>query len=342
MGTEPDKDVASAASAAESAQDKVGYDSAAPAKGNESLMTIVVAFVANLLIAIAKTIAAFISMSASMVAEAAHSWADTGNEVFLLIADRRSQKPRDASHPMGYGRAAYVWSMFAAFGLFTVGSAVSIWHGIQVIGAPEEEGNYTLGYIVLAIAFVLEGTSFLQALRQTRGAAASMGLRPLRFIERTSNTTLRAVFAEDAAALIGLVIAALGMGLHQLTGNPIYDALGSILVGVLLGIVAIFLIGRNMDFLTGQVVSPKIHNAALQALLDDPRIDEVTFLHLEYVGPNKVFLIAAVNLVGDDDETELSRIHQDIEDELERQPRIERALLTISAPGVPPVKFLPE
>ncbi len=229
-------------------------------KGGESLLTVVIAFAANLLIAIAKTVAAVFTGSASMVAEASHSWADAGNEVFLLIAERRSDRPRDANHPFGYGREAYVWSMFAAFGLFAVGAAVSIWHGIQQLTAEDEGGDYLIGYIVLAIAFVLEGISFTQAMRQTKGDASRLGIRPLRYIGLTSNPTLRAVFVEDAAALIGLVIAATAMALHQLTDNAVYDAIGSILVGVLLAVIAVFLIRRNREFLIGQVVSPSVRN----------------------------------------------------------------------------------
>lgn len=305
-----------------------------PSGGSESLVTVLVALTANALIAIAKTIAAAITGSASLVAEAAHSWADTGNEIFLLIAERRSIKPRDADHPLGYGREAYVWSMIAAFGLFAVGAAVSVLHGIQQLAAPEEEaGSYLIGYVVLAIAFLLEGTSFLQALRQTRGAAARVGLRPLRYVERTSDPTLRAVFVEDSAALIGLVLAAAGMALHQVTGNAAYDAIGSILVGLLLAVVAVFLIRRNRDFLTGEVVSPERRREVLATLLAEPEIESVSVLHLEYVGPGRVFLVAAVDLMGDAVEHTVAQRHQQIEDRLEQQPAVARALLTMSAPG---------
>lgn len=315
--------------------DAAGDTSSAAQLG--SLLTVLVALGVNLLVALAKSFAAVMTASASMVAEAAHSWADTGNEVFLVIAERRSARPRDDAHPLGYGREAHVWSMIAALGLFTVGAVISVAHGVQQLTAAEGETDYRIGYLVLALAFVLEGISFLQALRQTRGAAAGVDLHPLRYINRTSNPTLRAVFAEDSAALVGLLIAANGMALHQATGSPVYDAVGSILVGLLLGGVAFFLIGRNRDFLTGQVVSPAIRQRALSALLVRTEIEGVTFLHLEYVGPDRVFLIAAVDLVGDTQEHEVAARHQQIEDVLEQHPLIERALLTLSAPGAPPL-----
>jgi len=306
-------------------------------KTGESLVTVMVAFGANLAIAIAKSLAAAFTGSASLVAEAAHSWADTGNEIFLLIAERRAAKPRDHAHPLGFGREAYVWSMFAAFGLFTVGAVVSIAHGIDQLGAEGETGGYAVGYLVLAISFVLESVSFMQAFRQTRGESRRLGMPPLHYISRTSNPTLRAVFVEDASALVGLVIAAAGMALHQITGNAIYDAIGSILVGILLALIAVFLISRNREFLVGQVVRPEVRDLVLGRLLDLPEIDAVTFLHVEYVGADRVFLIASVDLAGNQTEAELAQHHQALEDRLESYPMIERAMLTLPTPGDQPL-----
>src|SRR6476646_481397 len=247
---------------------------------SESLLTVLIALAMNALIALAKSVVAVITGSASMVAEAAHSWADAGNEIFLLMAERRAGQPRDATHPFGYGREAYVWSMFAAFGLFGAGAVVSVWHGISVLGHEEPETSYTWAYAVLAIAFVLESVSFFQATRQTRAEARNRGLRPLKFIANTSNPTLRAVFAEDAAALVGLVIAGVGIVLHQVTGNAVWDALGSIVVRLLLGVAAIWLVGRERDYLGGRAVRAGVWGRAFGALSESPDVERITCLHL--------------------------------------------------------------
>jgi len=304
--------------------------------GSESLFTVLVALCANLLIAIAKSIVAFITGSASMVAEAAHSWADAGNEVFLVLAERRAKRPKDAAHPYGHGREAYVWSMFAAFGLFSAGAVVSIWHGIQSwreAGGGEAEVDYRWAYGVLALAFVLEGVSFLQARRQTRAQAGRLGLKALPFILRTSNPTLRAVYFEDAAALLGIILATIGIALHQVTGDARWDAVGSIAVGLLLLSIAVFLIQRNRDFLVGQAVSPELRQRALQDLLDRKEVERLTFLHLEFVGPGRILLIAAVDLVGDDTEANLAERMHRLSDSIRDHDQVEDAIITLARPG---------
>lgn len=305
------------------------------APGSDSPLTVIIAFIVNFLVAGAKTVAAFLTGSASMTAEAAHSWADTGNEIFLLIAERKSHRRRDGSHPMGYGREAYVWSMFAAFGLFTAGAVVSITHGVQELMQPEPATDYGIAYAVLAVAFVLEGVSFTQAFRQAKKASRERGTSTLQSVSTTSDTTLRAVFAEDAAALIGLVIAFLGILLHQLTGSPVPDAIGSILVGILLGVVAVILIDRNRRFLVGQAVPPALLALVAGRLSAHQSIERVTYLHLEYVGPERLYLVAAVDLVGDRQEHDVAVALRAVERDIEDHERIEEAVLTLSTPDEP-------
>jgi cation diffusion facilitator family transporter len=301
---------------------------------SESTLTVLVAFGANLAIAVAKTVAAVVSGSASMLAEAAHSWADTGNEVLLLIADRRSARPADDRKPLGYGREAYVWSLLAAIGLFVVGASVSIWHGVsELIAGEQGQGRgYALAYAVLAIAFALEGISFLQAVRQLRAEAQRLDRDLLTHALETSDPTVRAVFAEDASALIGIVIAAAGIGLHELTGVAAWDAVGSILVGVLLGVVAVVLIDRNRRFLTGEPGSEDLREAALARIQQLPDVAAVRYLRLEFVGPKQLFLVASVDLTGDDVESSVARRLRRLERELETDPYVVVAVLTVSEP----------
>src|SRR5712691_7846111 len=176
--------------------------------GSESVTTVLVALGANVLVAVAKSVAAVVTGSASILAEAAHSWTDAGNGVFLLVASRRSRRPPDLAHPFGHGREAYVWSLFAALGLFVAGAAVSVTRGIQELLTPEPASHFVIGYIVLAVSFVLEGISFMQSVRQAKPEADAMQRDLIEHVLVTSDPTLRAVFAEDSAALTGLLIAA--------------------------------------------------------------------------------------------------------------------------------------
>jgi cation diffusion facilitator family transporter len=300
-----------------------------------SVRTVLVAFGANLLVAMAKSIAALVTGSASMLAEAAHSWADTGNEVFLLVAHRRSRRAPDLAHPLGHGREAYVWSLLAALGLFVAGAAVSVTHGVQELLRPQAATDFVVGYVVLAVSFLLEGISFLQSVRQAKPAAELMHRDLIEQVMATSDPTLRAVFAEDAAALIGLIIATVGLATHQMTGSPIPDALGSILVGVLLAVVAVVLINRNRQFLVGEEADPRIRAATIRALLEMPEVARVTYLRLEFVGPRMVSIIGDVDLAGEHTESQVAVQLRELEAKLSASPAVAGAVLSLSAPDEP-------
>jgi cation diffusion facilitator family transporter len=297
------------------------------------LVTVLVALAANAVVATAKTAAAVVTGSASMVAESAHSWADTGNEIFLLVAERRGNRPADADHPRGHGRETYVWTMFAAVGLLVAGCALSVWHGIsELVSEREGPGRFTVNWIVLGTAFVFEGISFVQAARQAHGRGRRFGLHPLAFVLRTSDATLRAVFLEDLAALVGLLIAGVAIGLHQATGDPAWDALGSIGVGLLLGVVAMFLIVRNHDFLVGETIPQSMWDETLSHLLDRDEVERVTYLHIEYVGPMRFFVVAAIDLTGDEPESSVAVRLRRLEAAMERLDPVADAVLTLATP----------
>jgi cation diffusion facilitator family transporter len=311
------------------------YGVALSGGNDESVVTVLVAFLANLLIAVAKSAAALITGSASVAAEAAHSWADAGNEVFLFVAARRAVHPADRAHPLGYGREAYVWSLLAALGLFVAGGAVSVTHGIGELRSPTPADDFRVGYVVLGVSFVLEGISFLRSTQQAKTQAAAMERDLVEQIMATSDPTLRAVFAEDAAALTGLVIATAGLAAREVTGSAVPDAVGSILVGVLLVGVAVLLINRNRRFLVGEEADPRVRAAVLVALLALPEVARVTYLRLEVVGPRMVSVVGDVDLVGDDIESRVAVTLRGLEARLTSSPAVVGAVLSLSAPDEP-------
>lgn len=227
---------------------------------NESGLTVALAFAANLGIAVAKIVAALATGSASMAAEAAHSVADTFNEVLLMVGLRRSGRPADRRHPLGYGKERYIWTLLVAVAIFGMGALFSYYQGVQTLAGRREadESGAAVGYAVLGVAFVLEGISWQQALRQVRAAARAADLPLAAYIRRTDEPTAISVLLEDSAALVGLLLAFGGLGLHRLTGSPAWDGAGSLLIGVLLTAVALVLGRINLNLLTGTQADPRI------------------------------------------------------------------------------------
>lgn len=305
----------------------------------ESIRTVVVALAVNVAVAGSKSLAAALTGSASMLAEAAHSWADAGNEVLLFVANRRSERPADARHPLGHGREAYVWSLFAALGLFAVGALVSVARGVQELVAPGSASEFAVGYAVLALSFVLEGLSLLRSTRQAGPEAEALHRDLFEHILVTSDPTLRAVFAEDAAALVGIVLAAAGLAAHQATGSAAPDAVASILVGGLLAVVAVMLVNRNRRFLIGEEADPRFSAAVVAQLMDMPEVARVTYLRLEVVGPRSVSLVGRVDLAGDDRESLVAVRLRVLETRLGASPAIAGAVLGLSGPEDPAISF---
>jgi cation diffusion facilitator family transporter len=266
---------------------------------SESVGTVLIAGAVNLAIAAAKTVAGLLSGSSAMLSEAAHSYADTVTEVLLYVALRRGEQPPDEGHPFGHGKATYFWALLAALFTFVVGAGFSIFHGIDTIRRGEELTDFTVSYIVLVVAFALESVSFARALGQVRTASRRWRVSMTRYLRITPDTTVKAVALEDLAALIGLVIAAIGLGLAQLTGNAEWDGMASVAIGLLLLVVAVTLARHNASLLVGEAVPPRLHGAISDELSGVDGVEQVLTLFTMYLGPATLLVAAKVDFQDD-------------------------------------------
>lgn len=268
----------------------------APAKqaGNEgSLKVIYAAIAANLGIAVSKFIVAGITGSAAMLAEGIHSAVDTGNELLLLIGERNSAKPADAKHPFGYGKELYFWALIVALSVFSLGGGLSIYHGIEALRHPEPLQDPTWSYVVLAVSALFEGYSWnvsRKALNKVRKPGASLW----QTVHASKDASVFTVFIEDSAALIGLVIAALGIALGQAFNNPYFDPAASVLIGLLLVGAAFTLARETGGLLVGESIGPDATRKVREVFEKDPSILNVSGLQTMQLGPDEVLLTAAV------------------------------------------------
>ncbi|MEU8849168.1 cation diffusion facilitator family transporter [Streptomyces sp. NPDC048564] len=262
-----------------------------PKTDHRTRVTVLVALAANLVIAVAKAVGGLLTQSPALLSEAAHSVADSLNEVFLLAALRRSRRPADARHPFGYGKERFFWSLLAAVGIFVMGGCFSFFQGVEALrgGGEETFTGYVAGMVVLGVAFVAEGLSLLRALHQVRrqGGTAD-GLR---------DPALRTVVAEDGTAVIGVTLAFAGMALHMVTGQVVWEASASLAIGALLVFVA-YRLGRDArDQLIGEAADPEAAGRIRALLEAQPEIDSVEALLTMKTGLETALVAARVDLV---------------------------------------------
>ncbi|GAB3140219.1 cation diffusion facilitator family transporter [Amycolatopsis stemonae] len=264
--------------------------------GGESTLTVLLAGGVNLAIAVMKLIAGIITGSGAMLSEAAHSVADTFTEVLLLTALKRSSRPADRMHPFGYGKERYFWSLLAAVSIFASGSMFALYEGVStVLGHGEAQSTSILSYIVLAIAFCLEGTSWLQSIRQVRRESKDENRTFWTYLRLIDDPAPKTVLFEDSAALIGLLLAFFGILLHQLTGSEIWDGAASIAIGLLLACVA-YLLGRtNRGLLIGRQADPQIVRGIRDHLSAAPEIEAVVDLQTMLMGTDQVLVCTRVD-----------------------------------------------
>lgn len=257
-----------------------------------STKAILAALFANLGIAITKFVAYLFSGAASMLAESVHSLADSANQLLLILGGKRAKRAATEEHPFGYGRSRYVYAFIVSVVLFTVGGMFSLYEGIDKLNHPHELENVWLPIAVLLIAIVLEGFSLRTAIRESRPFKGNQTW--LQFIRRAKSPELPVVLLEDTAAQLGLIMALAGVGLSVITGNPIWDAFGTIAIGALLMLVAVLLGVEMASLLIGEGGTQGEVESIKKALISAPGVESVIHLKTLYLGPDELMLAAKI------------------------------------------------
>jgi cation diffusion facilitator family transporter len=277
---------------------------------NGSSRTILVALAANVGIAAAKFVAAAITGSSAMLTEGVHSLVDSTNQLLLLYGRKRSVRPADALHPFGYGRELYFWSFVVAILVFALGAGVSIYEGILHILDPEPAASPLIAFAVLGIAFVLEGWSTLAALGDFNTARRGSIWQEIR---NTKDATTLVILLENSGALVGLVFAAIGLGLSLVTGNPMWDGLASVLIGVVLGLLSILLLHEAKGLLIGEAADPELVAAIRACAAAHQGIDAVHEVMTVHSSPTMVTVIISADFDDAITARDVERTVRDIE-----------------------------
>ncbi|MFZ0832263.1 MAG: cation diffusion facilitator family transporter [Mycobacterium sp.] len=262
-----------------------------------STKAILAALAANAGIAVAKFVGFLITGSSSMLAESVHSAADTSNQALLLLGQRRARKEADRLHPFGYGRSRYFYSFVVALVLFSLGSLFALYEGYHKISHPEPLTSPLVAIVILVVAIALESFSLRTAIVESRPLKGSSNW--WRFIRTSRNPELPVVLLEDVGALTGLLLALVGIGLTIITGDAVWDGIGTIGIGVLLGVIAVILIVEMHSLLIGEGATGQEETAIRAALGETPYVDRVIHLRTQYLGPDEM-LVGAKIAVGPD------------------------------------------
>jgi cation diffusion facilitator family transporter len=277
--------------------------------------TVIVAGTANILVGVAKLAAGIASGSSAMLAEAAHSAADTIDQVFLFMSLRQAERPASREHPFGHGQERYFWSLLAAFGIFVAGGGFSVFEGVLALTRSQHE-DPLIAYITLAVAFVAEGTSLARAFWQVRGEARERREEVVRHVASSPDITVKVALFEDSAAVIGLVFAALGVGLRQLTGSPAWDGAASIAIGGLLVVLAVKLGMDSKDLLIGRAASPGMERLIRDEIEPRPGVAALLELRTLHMGPDDLIVAARVALSDEMDADQAEDLADEIDSRL--------------------------
>jgi cation diffusion facilitator family transporter len=299
--------------------------------GSETQRTVLVAGVANIVVLLAKLVAGVLTGSSAMLAEAAHSFADTLNQVFLFTSVRRGARPADRDHPFGYGQERYFWSLLAAFGIFVAGAGFSVFEGI--LSLHSQTHNFVLAYLVLGVCAVAEGTSLYRATHQLRNEAECDQTELIEHVRTSPDTTVKAALFEDTAAVIGLALAAAGLLLEQLTGSPVFDGAASIAIGVLLIVVAVRLGLDSRELLIGRAADPKLQQLIRDEIEGTAGVDRLLGLQTMHVGPDSIIVAARVDLADDARADQVENLAEDIDRRLAERLPVSAHVFVDPTPG---------
>lgn len=265
------------------------------AKGSKKI--VLAALGANAAIAAGKFAVGLATGSAAMLAEAAHSVADTVNQVFLLVSISLSDNPADEEHPYGHGKERFFWAFLAAVFIFVAGAFFSVYEGIQkLIEGGEHHEGFLLSYLVLGFAFVFDGAVLIIAIREARRQAKQADLSLRAFLRETRDVTLKTALYEDVAATTGVAVAAGGLALLQVTGNAVFDGLASVLIGIVLIAVAIMLGKETRTLLLGSAAAPRTRDAIRAAITAFPEVEGIVTLLTMQLGLNSVLVTGEINI----------------------------------------------
>jgi cation diffusion facilitator family transporter len=290
------------------------------ANGGESRRTVVIALVANLAIALAKLVGGLIAGSSAMLSEAAHSAADTMNQIFLLVSLRFSEREPDVEHPFGYGKERFFWSFMAAVTIFVSGAVFSAFQGVQRITASgSEKEAFGVAYAVLGFSLVAECISLARAVRQTRAEASESGRSMLEFVRRSRDPTTKTVLFEDTAAVVGVVFALVGVALSQVTGNPGWDGVASLAIAVLLAVVAFGLGHQTYELLIGRAADPEERAAIKEVLGRHPGVVAVGDLFTMVLAPDSLLVAAHLDVADECSGDGVERMTGELEAQLREE-----------------------
>jgi cation diffusion facilitator family transporter len=296
------------------------------------MLAVVGALFANGVIAILKFVAAVITGSSGMMAEALHSVADTTNQVFLLLGLRFYKRPASEKHPFGYGKERFFWSFIAAIFIFGVGATYAIYEGIVKLTHPHPPENLKWAYWVLVISFILEAGSIALAIYQEVKEAHHEGLTFFAYLRESKDPTAKTVIFEDSAALLGIVIAGVGIYLtehHSGPGDGAYwDGVASILIGLVLSVVAFVLARTSRGLLLGEAANPKCLKAIVQAIESHPNVVKVVELLTMHLAPKQILINAHINVRDDLVTSDIVKTVEEVEELIKRaEPKVEMIFL---------------